>query len=311
MARPRPCRERGAGSRLGGGQGAGRHAVLDGGVHVEAGGEGAAEEAGERVAGRRGVHGRHGVRGEVAGALLRDRQGAARAEGDDRVAHAALQEPGRRPLRRLQVRDLHAGQHGGLALVRGHDVEVRPHVVRQFLGGRGVQDHGQPGRRALPCRVAGDLRADLELEQEDADPVADALDALRDHRLVEGGVGERRDDDVVLARGVHPDVGDAGAALDRADLGERDAVRLQAGQHDVAERVLAHAGGHPGRRARVGRGHGLVGALAAEHEGEVVAEHGLTAPRQPPAERRDVRGDAPDDENTGGFHGGSSRFGDG
>ncbi len=92
---------------------------------------------------------------------------------------------------------------------------------------------------------------------------------------------------------------DAGRTGNGAHVRHVDA-RVDETIHDhVVEEVAADARDEVGRSARAARGDDLIRALAAEHEGEVVAQDRLTGHGQARRERGEVGRDGSHDDDPG------------
>src|SRR5215204_4992274 len=84
------------------------------------------------------------------------------------------------------------------------------------------------------------------------------------------------DGDVVLARrGVDPNVGHTGMAVQDLNRRRVDSLRSQRAQRQLPKDVIAHRADHVCRRTGAGRRERLIGPLAAQRQTEVVSDHRL------------------------------------
>src|SRR5690606_32098547 len=95
-------------------------------------------------------------------------------------------------------------------------------------------------------------------------------------------VAARNDGDLILARAVDRDEGDAGGSLVVDQQGvEVDAVPFHASGQIVTKDVFPHFAYEVDAPAQAGAGGRLVCSLASGEHGEIIAQHRLTGPGKP------------------------------
>ena len=159
----------------------------------------AGEGAVEGIAGARGLDDGAGIEGrDVRAHRSRLDERAALAERDDGGAHALGEEAIGCRLGLVEVAHRHPGQHRGLGLVRGQEIDTRVHRFRKRRRRRRVEHRGHtalPGDFEPPCGGHG---RDLHLGHEHrraGDALGRRLDLGRGDRAARAG----DDDDRVLA----------------------------------------------------------------------------------------------------------------
>ena len=245
----------------------------------------------------RGVHGLDGEARHLDHLAVHQRDGAAAAERDDGVAHAATLEEAQRLLARVVVHAADAAQELALALVDAQDVQRLVHLLRDAARRSRVQDGEQPVALRAQDGLHRGLQVAAQLAQKDVVLARKAVDG-RTHLLVrDGGVRTGVVHGTVVALAAHHQAYARVLVRREAHVGADHAVPRERRHELAAIGVISHLAHHERVRAHPGAHHGLVSAHAAGRGQEVAAHGGLPPVRNGATLNGHVHAQATEDDD--------------